>query len=386
MKIKSDPTLLAEVRQYGKFDTNACLQCGSCTVECDLSDNSASFPRKPIRYVLLGLRKVVQESLEPWICHDCGDCSTTCPREAEPAQTMSTLRRYLAAQYDWTGLCSKIYRSKAWEIGSLLIMGIFVLFLIVFYHIYFAELELPDFTEPMGMEHMFGIITYFTLAVIFLPLFFLLSHAFRMYWLTMRRGVEIKIPFRLYLAETKTYILHSVTHNKFRECPDKGRWAKHYLLALGCVLMLAILVFFLEWFQTDNIYPIYHPQRWVGYLITIFIVLGTVDILINRIRKRKGIYKFSETSDFTLPILLLLTALSGTAVHIFRYLGMELTTHYAYALHIIIAVPMLVIEIPFGKWSHMIYRPLAIYFQAVKERALKQKMLEKQTAKEVKAA
>jgi quinone-modifying oxidoreductase subunit QmoC len=57
MKIKSDPTLLAEVRQYGKFDTNACLQCGSCTVECDLSDNSASFPRKPIRYVLLGLRK-----------------------------------------------------------------------------------------------------------------------------------------------------------------------------------------------------------------------------------------------------------------------------------------------------------------------------------------
>jgi hypothetical protein len=238
----------------------------------------------------------------------------------------------------------------------------------------------------MGMEHMFGIMTYFTQVVIFLPLLFLLSHAFRMYWLTMRRGVEFKIPFRLYLAETKTYILHSVTHKKFRECADKGRWAKHWLLALGCVLMLVILVFFLEWFQTDNIYPIYHPQRWVGYLITIFMVLGTVDILFNRIKKRKEIYKFSETSDLTLPILLLLTALSGIAVHIFRYAGMELTAHYAYALHIIITVPMLVIEIPFGKWSHMIYRPLALYFQAVKERAIKQQMLEKQTVEEVKAA
>ena len=33
-------------------------------------------------------------------------------------------------------------------------------------------------------------------------------------------------------------------------------------------------------------------------------------------------------------------------------------------------VPMLVLEVPFGKWSHLAYRPLAIYFQAVKEKAL----------------
>jgi hypothetical protein len=35
-----------------------------------------------------------------------------------------------------------------------------------------------------------------------------------------------------------------------------------------------------------------------------------------------------------------------------------------------IAVPMLLVEIPFGGSSHMIYRPLALYFAAVKERAL----------------
>ncbi len=78
---------------------------------------------------------------------------------------------------------------------------------------------------------------------------------------------------------------------------------------------------------------------------------------------------FSELSDWTFPILLLLTTLSGILVHIFRYLGLELTTHYTYAVHLMIAVPMLVIEIPFGKWSHVFYRPLAIYFQSVKEQA-----------------
>jgi hypothetical protein len=28
-------------------------------------------------------------------------------------------------------------------------------------------------------------------------------------------------------------------------------------------------------------------------------------------------------------------------------------------------VPMLVLEVPFGKWAHLAYRPLAIYFARV---------------------
>ena len=73
-----------------------------------------------------------------------------------------------------------------------------------------------------------------------------------------------------------------------------------------------------------------------------------------------------------LPVLLILTAISGMAVHICRYAGMAMTAHYLYAVHLMIAVPMLIVEVPFGNWSHMIYRPLALYFIAVRERAAKQ--------------
>lgn len=372
MKAKSDPTLLAEVRKYGRFDTNACFQCGSCTIICELANNSASFPRKVVRYVLLGLKDLLHSCLEPWICHDCGDCSLICPRQTEPREAMMTLRRYLSAQYDWTGISSKISRSKIWHIGSLLSTGALVLLLVVLYHQYIVGMALPDFaTTSMGMEHMFGTITYFTLAVIFIPLFFLISSAFRLYWFTMHRNNEVKIPFLSYLIEAKTYIYQSITQKKLEECPEKIRWRKHWLLAFGCTLMLLILVFFLKWFQTDNIYPIYHPQRWLGYLATGLIIYGALDIIISRLKKQKEIYKSSELSDFIFPILLLLTALTGIAVHLFRYLGFSLLTHYAFALHLAIAVPMLVVEIPFGRWSHMIYRPLAIYFQTVKEKAWK---------------
>lgn len=371
MKYRTDPNLLSEVRKYGRFDTNACYQCGSCTISCNLIQDSISFPRKIIRYAIIGLKNQLNSSVEPWICHDCGDCSIICPRQANPRESMATLRRYLSSQYDWTGLASKINSSKVWYISSIILFFLLVPLLVVFYHLYISEMEYSDFiTTPMGLEHMFGLIKDFTLIVILVPFIFLLSNAFRMYWFTMHKGNMIKIPFFLYVTEARAYITHSVTHKWFKKCPEKIRWPKHWILAFGCVLMLVILVFFLSWFQTDNIYPIYHPQRWLGYLATIFLVYGSIDILIGRIRKNKEIHKFSVFGDYAFPTMLLLTALSGLAVHIFRYMGLELTTHFAYALHIAITVPMLIIEIPFGKMSHMIYRPLAIYFLSVKEKAL----------------
>lgn len=381
VKVKNDPTLLTEIRKYGEFDTNACFQCGSCTITCDLTEDSASFPRRIVRYALLGLKKLLLSSLEPWLCYYCGDCSVTCPRQTEPGEAMMTLRRYLTTQYDWTGLSAKIYRSKAWEIGSLFFVGLLVLFLAVFYHIKVVGLGLPELTsgaEAMGMEHMFGTITIFTVVVFFLPLFFLLSNAMRMYWFTMHgdNNSSVKIPFRLYLSEAKTLISHTITQKRFKDCTDKdkSRWIKHWLLVFGFVVMFFLLVFFLGWFQTDSIYPIYHPQRWLGYLAAAAFIYVGGEILVSRIKKRKQVHKFSTHSDWILPIMLLLTAVSGIALHISRYLELSLLAHFTYAIHLAIAVPLLIIEIPFGKFSHIFYRPLAIYLQAVKQKALQQQL------------
>ncbi len=368
--VQSDPTLLADIRRYGKFDTTGCYQCGSCTLSCELVSDYASFPRKSIRYALLGLRRPLMGSLEPWICHDCGDCSVVCPRQAEPRISMVTLRRFLSAQYDWTGIARQLLRSKAWHLASLAAVTILVLLLILGYHLWYVKLPFSDFiATPLGGEHMFPTMTYFTLTVMLLPLFLLMSRVFRIWRLTMGEG-RTSIPLSVYAAEAWTYVYHTVTHSLMRKCPERGRWLGHWILALGTVMMLTIKVFALRWFQTDSIYPLYHPQRWLGYLAFAFIAYGISDILIGRIRAQKEIYKETGLEDVAFPVLLLLTALSGLAVHIFRYAGWALTSHYLYALHILIATPMLVVEMSFGKWAHMVYRPLALYFQAVKERAL----------------
>ena len=368
----ADPGLLKEVRKYGKFDTNACLNCGGCTITCSLASNETIFsPRICIEYVRTGLKKRLLSSLSPWLCYYCGDCSTSCPRQADPGETMMTLRRYLTAQYDWTGLASKFYKSKLWKTGSFLVAGVIVIFLIIFYHLEIAMLSFPDFrATAMGMEHMFGMMTSFTIVVFLIPLLLLFTNAFRMHWLIIKKGSHVKIPFISYLTELKTLLLHILFQKKFRECTDKTRWLKHFLIASGTFLMCVIVLFFLKWFQTDSIHPLYHPQRWLGYLATFAILYGTGEILIGRLRKKEEVHKFSENSDIVFPTLLFLTAISGILSHIFRYSGMELATHYTYAVHMIITVPMLIIEIPFGKWSHGLYRSLALYFYRIQENAL----------------
>jgi len=152
-------------------------------------------------------------------------------------------------------------------------------------------------------------------------------------------------------------------------CPEHHRWLGHCMLAVGTATMLTIKLFGLRWFQTDNIYPFYNPQRWVGYLASALILYGIGDILLGRFRAKLEIYKETRFPDLVLPVLLLGTVLSGLIAHVSRYFGFALTCHFAYAVHVVIATPMLVVEMAFGKWAHMIYRPLAIYFKAVKQRA-----------------
>jgi heterodisulfide reductase subunit C len=392
MKNKSDPTLLAEIRKYGHFDTNACFQCGSCTVVCDIAKDSASFPRKMLQYSLFGLKKLLRSSLEPWICYYCGDCSKTCPRETEPGEAMMTLRRYLTAQYDWTGLSAKLYKSKVWELGALLAVGAFMTFLIWMFHgpLVTERVRLNTFA-PVHMVHTFDLILFCVLA------FFLFTNSFRMYWFTMHQGKnanilnvikgfkqdgfgyiehqgeKIKIPLIVFLAEAKTLIVNFITQKLFLSCANnKGRWFKHLLLVSGYVLMLLLVVVFLSWFQTDNIYPLTHPQRWLGYYAAAVLLFCTIEIIIGRFKKREQLHRFSDFSDWMFPVLLFLTTVTGILVHIFRYMGLPLATYYMYAIHLIIAVAMLVIEVPFGKWAHLLYRPLAVYLLAVKERALQQ--------------
>jgi quinone-modifying oxidoreductase, subunit QmoC len=46
---------------------------------------------------------------------------------------------------------------------------------------------------------------------------------------------------------------------------------------------------------------------------------------------------------------------------------LPMTTYVLYVVHLMVAIPMLVLEVPFAKWAHLAFRPVALYLIKVKE-------------------
>jgi len=377
-----DPGLLKEIRKYGEFDTNACLNCGGCTITCALAtEETPVSPRASIQYVRSGLRGRLLKSLDPWLCYYCGDCSTACPRQADPGETMMTLRRFFTASYDWTGLAKKLYTSKAWEFSAIFILAglVFLVWALL------PGLGLPVSSEGMSFNELAPaeIVHSVDIVVAIILAGLLLSFVFNMYLKTIKSDKSIKIPVKLYFTELGNMVFHFLFQWRFSECENddsglvknirKGKhnyWITHFLLMSGYSLLFLLIVFFLPWFQgNDESYQWSNIQRLLGFYGTIVLIFGTVYFLARRIKRDNEKSKFSHTTDWTFVILLLLTTLTGIAIFFCRINDLALLGFYMYLVHLMVAIPMLIIEVPFSKWSHLAYRPVAIYFNRIKTKA-----------------
>jgi heterodisulfide reductase subunit C/quinone-modifying oxidoreductase subunit QmoC len=148
----------------------------------------------------------------------------------------------------------------------------------------------------------------------------------------------------------------------------------HLLLVIGYVTMLVLIMGFLWWFQTDNIYPITNPQRWVGYTATILLIVTSVSALVGRWKKDNQMHRFSQPSDWLFPVFILVAAVTGIMVNIFRYAGWPLATYTIYTIHVMACIAMLDVEVGIGKWAHLFYRPLAIYLDGIKARVSQEQL------------
>jgi ferredoxin len=371
VSIRVEPDLHRDFAKFGGDDAVACMNCGNCTVTCPLSTETEVFPRKIIHYLQVGMKDKLLQSADPWLCYYCGDCSKDCPREANPGETMMAARRYLTALYDWTSLSRKMYRSTMWEIGSLVLVGLAVVLLFVWPDNFGFGLlrQFPD-AQSTVMLNRFApkeIVHWGDMILAAMLAFFLLTNAARMAHFVLRGK---KLPFLAYVTYFYELIVHGLTQKRWKRCDGKNtttHWVRHIVLVTGYGTMFLLVVLFLPWFQVEN--TSFHWTSLFGYYGALALMGVTVWIIVDRARKRAEMHKFSHLSDWLFPILLFLTALSGILLHLFRLLDLAMATYYIYVAHLAIAVPMLVVEVPFGKWAHLLYRPLAIYLTEIRQKA-----------------
>jgi len=380
MSTRINPDFKKDLIEFGIDEWNECFHCGNCTAICPLTENGFLFPRKGIRSIQMGLKDKLLRNVDPWLCYYCGDCSDTCPRDANPGELMMALRRYLTSVYDWTGLSKKFYTSKIWELSAIII---FALLIIVLFAIFLplnpnaAQLVnesggvmINSLVDGVSAEQFVRIIEYGDWTMAIIVAFLLISNILNMFYKVVLKDNSVSIPFYAYFTEAWRLIYNFVTQAKFSKCDsNKFYWVGHLLIMTGYSIMFAVVVVFLPEFQIEEIKDWYHWQRLLGYYSTFGILFFLVYVTISRIRKNEIKTKYSHPTDWLFIVMLGLTTITGILVHIFRINGMVAATYYTYIIHLAILVPMIMIEVPFSKWSHLAYRPFAIYFANLKRAA-----------------
>ncbi|MGC8644667.1 MAG: 4Fe-4S dicluster domain-containing protein [Thermoplasmata archaeon] len=358
------PDLLDEMKKLGAFDVSACYSCGTCTAVCPLSTNGHEFPRKMIRYAMIGDENKLLASTEPWLCYYCGECTRTCPRGADPAGFMMAARRYLTTRYDVTGFSRRFYRSKSLEILS----GVLLFFLTVFLVYMFHGPVVTSYVDLVSFAPL-RIVDLGDIAVMILLGGLLLTNLYRMFRFTVASSPNGKIRISSYLKELiKTVPVHFLTQRRTLSCEKGDRdWIMHVLTVYGYASFFVLGVFLLDLWQTNVMYPIYNPVRLISYIATVMLGLGVGYAIYGRIKKSSTMREKSHSTDWYFLTLLFLVVVTGVAVTVFKYTNQPIATYVSYTIHLGFIVPLLVLEVPFAKWSHLAYRPFAVYFARLQD-------------------
>ncbi len=377
--IKTDNDLIKYIRHIGDSNLKKCFQCGTCSSVCPLSTEDRPFPRKEMLMAGWGLKDKLAADLNPWLCYYCGECSKNCPRKAEPGELMMSLRRFLISAYDFTGISRLLYKSKFGELIALLAVAILIFVeWVVLFGLTPHGATLNQAVSPDKIDYFFDWPLTVFLGVV------LTSFIFNMFKKTVLDDKSVKVPLKLYITEGWSLLFNFFTQYRYAKCDDDNRsfltklkegkynfWLTHLFLMISYVSLFVAIVFFLDWFQDESSLPLLHVVLF-DYFASIGLVFGTAYFIIKRFTKKIERSKFSHHTDWMFVALLFLTGVTGVmlrAAIVYKYSVPVI--FYIYLIHLLILFPMLVIEVPFSKWSHLAYRPVAIYFANLKEKAKK---------------
>jgi nitrate reductase gamma subunit/ferredoxin len=342
-----------------------------------------SFPRRMIRYGQIGARDRLLASKEVWQCFYCGECSDTCPRQAEPGEFMAAARRYAIASADPTRISHLLYTSKLFTALSLLFLSVVFTLLVLIGHgpmatnapVLFRFHETEGFmwykvTDTIGLV----LISFAGLMMIVgvLRMIFHLSSAIERPSGNGNEGPGW-FSFSRVGNAARAVISELAAHTSFRDCEEepklpwyRGKRFVHWSIMWGFVgLLIATIT---DW-VLDAAFgkapgqpsPLWFPPRLLGTVAGIFLVYGTGAAIIQRWTRPDKYFSHSLLSDWLLVWLLFLAGVTGFVVEIGLYMPSGASWMYiALVVHAVLGMEV-VILLPFTKFAHAIYRPVALF-------------------------
>jgi quinone-modifying oxidoreductase subunit QmoC len=356
--IQPDVRFIKEVMCSGGEDLKKCYQCATCSVTCTLAPDDSPFPRRQMVQAQWGLKNQVLSDPAIWLCHNCGDCSTRCPRGARPGDVFGALRNQAIQHFAFPGFVARLAARPAGLIVLLAIPAIL-----------FAAIAM---LAPEKQDQVLEFATHFPLPVLeglFFTVAALATLAFgvgvaRFIKALRARGADGNIVSGFVPA-----LLDIMTHKRFSDCgKEKNRFWGHLLTLwgfAGLAFMGTVVGIGTMTGLMHTPLPFWDMSRPVESFFKIFanacalvIFAGLAILLVDRLGDRA---KRENSTYFDWLFLLGLTGVVFTGI-LSQFARLAETASAmlpVYFVHLVL-IFVLFLFAPYTKFAHLIYRTVAM--------------------------
>ena len=352
-----------------------CMQCGTCSGTCELSPDASPFPRKEMAWAAWGLKDRLLGDPDVWLCHQCNDCSTNCPRGSRPGDVMAAIRQEAVIRYAAPSFLAR-WVSQPKYIPLLLAIPAVLLAIAI-------RIRLP-IEEAMGITRNTGdriVFSYtsrlpHTLINTFFGLFVLLAligavAGLLRFWRALKaadtRGGAAK-PVKGVGASVFAVLKSVLSHRHFTSCTASGsRFFSHLLLffgflGLGLVAIWVVFARINPLVPDGFVYPFdfWSPWKMLANAGGAAVIIGCLWMGIARFRDPDRV-SVGSYADWSLLVTIVLVTGSGLATYAVHYIRLEPHRHAVYFIHLILVFALLV-YLPYSKLAHLIYRTAAMVY------------------------
>jgi len=378
--VKPDREFIRRICDAGGGDLKQCFQCAACSVVCQLASEHRPFPRKEMIWAQWGLKDRLVADPDVWLCHQCNDCSTKCPRGARPADVLAALRREHVRHYAVPRFLGR-WAGQVKCIPLLLLVPAALLALVLVARPALEKrLALgPDSGFYAGFFPHWLLISFFTL---FTALAFVAAAAGVVrFWRAMKaadasagRGSPVVGLPRSVVRTVKSVC----AHGKFGQCTNQAsRRLAHLAAFYGFVALLMVsgwavidLYVLPRVFVIETMYPygLAHPAKILANLGCVALIVGCVIALRDRQVRGKEKSSASTSFDWTFVWLLLIVAVTGLLTEVLRFVAepgdLAALKHAAFAVYFghLVVVFALLVYLPYSKFAHVVYRTAALIY------------------------
>ena len=384
--VKPDEDFLHRILDEGGEDVKKCFQCATCSVACALSEGRKPFPRKEMIWTQWGLKDRLVANPDVWLCHQCNDCSTKCPRGARPGDVLAALRQETVTHYAVPQQFAR-WANQVKYLPAMLLIPVVLLALALLAR------------DPIW-ESAQGILQYLHHEGFYADLFphWLLIGFYTFFWgLAMLGALAGVVRFWRAMKAAdqasggyapKAGVVPSIirclapifSHEKFSKCESQtSRRTAHlgafygfmalFLVSVWAVIALYMINPLIPGHEEDLHYPfaLWNPWKILANVGSVILIAGAVLAIRERTsnRQESGV---SSSFDWIFAWLLLAVGVSGLLTEIFRLVaepsdvaGLKYTAYSIYFVHLVFVFYLLV-YLPYSKFAHILYRTVALVY------------------------